>query len=134
MPNAMPKIIFCCLWKKSSWLWFSQISLGHDDNVVAIKLTLVAPTQTPGTASSFVSDWSEDRISVLLLVDIRVAGISLAIVTPPSPSFLTLTSRVELSIGTKRAVSRREIKSHADPLKSQWKDLNLQLLLYKIDI
>ena len=77
----------------------------------------MVPTQTPGTASSLVSDWSEVKIPVLSLVDDRVLVFSLADVTTPTPSCLTLTGRLKLSIGTKRAVSRREIKSQADSFK-----------------
>ena len=90
----------------ASEMRFSQISLKFEHCVAAIKLTLVGPTQTPGTGSSFVFDWSEVRIPVFSLVNITVLVLSLANVTPPSPSFLTLTSRLELSIGTKRAISR----------------------------
>ena len=92
----------------ASEMRFSQISLKFEHCVAAIKLTLVGPTQTPGTGSSFVFDWSEVRIPVFSLVNITVLVLSLANVTPPSPSFLTLTSRLELSIGTKRAISREE--------------------------
>ena len=48
-------------------------------------------------------------------MDITILVLSLANVTPPSPSFLTLTSWLKLSIGTKRAISREErLKTQAD--------------------